>query len=96
MTESVNVTSAVLDKKMEHYAWHANDYVAENEITVTITLAEYRDLIKSHATRQHDIDEANNGKYNRELENKKLKEEVECLRAKLYELQNRINFEREV
>ena len=89
MAESVNVTSTILDKKMEHYRWAANDYVAENEITITITLAEYRALIASDATKQYDIAKANEDKYKRDSENKILKEEVDSLRARLYELQTR-------
>ena len=88
MAESVNVTSAVLDKKMETYHWEAKDYVAENELTITITLAEYRELVTSHATKQYDIAKANEDKYKRDSENKMLKEEVEALRARIYELQN--------
>lgn len=95
MAESVNVTSAVLDKKMESYGWNAKDYVAENELTITITLAEYRELVKSVATKQHDIDKANEDKYKRDSENKMLREEVEALRSRLYELQNRCNLEKE-
>lgn len=91
MAESVNVTSAILDKKMEHYGWSAKDYVAENELTITITLAEYRDLLKAVATKQYDIDKANEDKYKRDSENKMLREEVEILRAKLYELHNNHN-----
>ena len=87
MTESVNVTSAILDKKMERYSWNSNDYVAENELTITITLAEYRALVTSEATKQHEIAKANEDKYKRDSENKMLKEEVDALRAKLYELQ---------
>ena len=86
MTESVNITSAVLDKKLESYCWNAKDFVAENELTITITLAEYRQLIASDATKRHDIDEANKGKYERDAENKRLREEVEMLRAKIYEM----------
>lgn len=86
MPESVNITSAVLDKKMEGYSWNAKDFVAENELTITITLAEYRELVKSQATKQHDIDEANKNKYERDAENKRLREEVEMLRAKIYEM----------
>ncbi len=88
MAESVNVTSTILDKKLEQYRWEAKDYVAENELTITITLAEYRALIASDATKQYDIAKANEDKYKRDTENKMLKEEVEALRAKLYELQN--------
>jgi hypothetical protein len=87
MAESVNVTSTILDKKMEHYRWDAKDYVAENEITITITLAEYRALVTSEATKQYDIAKANEDKYKRDEENKRLKEEVDALRARLYELQ---------
>lgn len=87
MAESVNVTSTILDKKMEHYRWDAKDYVAENEITITITLAEYRALVTSEATKQYDIAKANEDKYKRDDENKRLKEEVDSLRARLYELQ---------
>ncbi len=88
MTESVNVTSTVLGKKMEHYKWEAKDYVAENELTITITLAEYRDLISAVATKKYDIDKANEDKYTRDNENQKLREECDALRKKLYELQN--------
>lgn len=88
MAESVNVTSAVLDKKMDCYNWNGENYVAENELTITITLAEYRALVVSNATKQYDIAKANEDKYKRDAENKMLKEEVDSLRAKIYELQN--------
>ena len=96
MSESVNVTSAILDKKMDKYRWDARDYVAENEITITITLAEYRELVKSVATKQYDIDLANADKYKRDSENKMLKEEVETLRTRIYELQRRCSPETEI
>ena len=96
MAESVNVTSTILDKKMEHYRWDAKDYVAEGEITITITLAEYRSLVTSEATKQYDIAKANEDKYKRDSENAMLREEVEALRSKVYELQKRCAFEREV
>ena len=84
MAESVNVTSTILDKKLEKYSWHANDYVAEGELTITITLAEYRELISAVATKHHDIQKANEDKYKRDAENAALKEEVEKLRTQLY------------
>ena len=96
MAESVNVTSAILDKKMERYAWNGNDYVAENELTITITLAEYRELVSSVATKQYDIAKANEDKYKRDSENKMLREEVEALRAKIYKLQQTCSYGTEV
>lgn len=87
MAESVNVTSTILDKKIEHFDWKAKDFVAEGELTITITLAEYRALVTSEATKQYDIAKANEDKYKRDSENKMLKEEVDSLRARLYELQ---------
>lgn len=87
MAESVNVTSTILDKKIGSYDWKANDFVAENELTITITLAEYRALIASEATKSYDINKANEDKYKREDENRRLKEEVDRLRARLFEIQ---------
>ncbi len=88
MAESVNVTSTILDKKIEHYDWKAKDFVAEGELTITITLAEYRGLVASEATKEHAISKANADKYERDAENARLKEEVNSLRAKLYGIQN--------
>lgn len=88
MTESVNVTSAVLDRKMEGYRFEDKNFKAESEIMVTITLGEYRELIEKNARSSYDIDKANKDKYERDSENKRLKEEVETLRAKIYALQN--------
>ena len=86
--ENTNVTNVVLDKKIEGYSFEKNDFIAPQEITITITLAEYRELVKKVATRDADIDKANADKYKRENEIKELTEEVAELKAKLYELQN--------
>ena len=94
MAESVNVTSTILDKKIEHYDWRAKDFVAEGELTITITLAEYRALVASEATKEHSISKANADKYERDAENARLKEEVNSLRAKLYEIQNNCDSEK--
>ena len=87
MEGSVNVTNAVLDKKMDCYNWQAQDYVAEQELTVTITLAEYRKLITELATKRYDIDRANEDRFKRENENAALAKECEELRMKLYRVQ---------
>ena len=84
MEGSVNVTNAILDKKMDCYNCQTQDYLAEQELTVTITLAEYRKLITELATKKYDIDRANEDKYKRENENAALAKECEELRMKLY------------
>ena len=89
MAESVNVTSAVLAKKMEGFCFESKNFVAESEITVTITLAEYRKLIESDAVSRHEINKATADKYKREEENRMLKEEINTLKAKLYEISNK-------
>ena len=53
--ESVNMISAVLDKKMDSFAYKQENFVAEREQTVTITLDEYRELVSQAATKRQDI-----------------------------------------
>ena len=86
--ENTVVNNVVLDKKMDGYYFESNNFIAPQEITITITLAEYRELVKKVATSDADINKANADKYERNNEIMKLKEEVSNLKAKLYELQN--------
>lgn len=86
MSESVNVTNAILDKKMDSYNFESNNYIAEGEIVITITLNEYRNLISEVAKKQVDIEKANKDKYARDSENEKLRKEVNDLRSQLFEL----------
>lgn len=53
-----------------------NDYVVENEITVQITLAEYRELVGFRAKHGAELSELKNEKYKVEQENKRLKEKI--------------------
>ena len=86
--ENVNNTNIVLDKKLDQYGANFKDFVAPHELTVTITLNEYRELVKEIATKEKDINEANKDKYTREAENDRLRGEVAELKTKLYEMQN--------
>lgn len=86
--DSMNVTEVILDKKLDNWS-NKNNFVASGEITVTITLEEYRELVESNATRKHDIDKANENKWEREAEIKRLKEEVKSLREELYKLHSK-------
>lgn len=88
--ENTVVNNVVLDKKLDGYSGDQNlkNFIAPQEITVTITLSEYRELVQKVATAKSDIDKAEADRYQRNSENEKLRKEVSELKAKLYELQN--------
>ena len=87
--ENMAPVDLILNKKTESYGFEKNDFVAPSEITVTITLGEYRSLITKAATADEAIRKAEADKYSRDADNKRLKEMVEALRAELYDLQKR-------
>ena len=93
MENAISEVNVVLDKKLEGYSGDNNlkNFVAPQEITVTITIAEYRELVQKVATAKSDIDKAEADRYQRNSENEKLRKEVSELKAKLYELQSNMN-----
>lgn len=76
----------ILEKKMDYGNTVEKDFELPNELTVRITLREYRELIASKALKQHDIDEARNDKWKVESMNRKLTEENAKLKEKLLKL----------
>ena len=96
MAELTNKIEAdvVLDKKLDATRYGGGDlhnYVASQEITVTITLSEYRELVSGVATKQKDIEIANEGKYAREQEIKDVKELNAQLKAENYDLRTKLD-----
>lgn len=81
---------AIQDKKLESYGWQKNDFLASQELTVTITLGEYRELVSSTATAKQQIDAKTTKVVALEQELKKLKEEADRLKAENYDLQNKL------
>ncbi len=83
--ESINVTKfendPVQEKKLDNYGWEKNDFLAGQELTVTITLGEYRELVASKATADQAI---------RTSSDKTAKAEAERLKAENYDLQNKV------
>ena len=84
------VTETLLQKKLEErnsyrFSNETDNFVAENEIAVTITLAEYRNLIEKSAVSDFKIKEANADKYERDSENNKLKSKVKELENTIFE-----------
>ncbi len=80
-----DIVQTLMSKKLDSWGSNLNDFKAEKELTVEITLNEYRELIKSKATKETDIEKANKDKYTREEENKKLKKQNKELESKLFE-----------
>lgn len=81
---------AVQDKKLESYEWGKDNFLAGQELTVTITLREYRELVSSNATAKQQIDAKIQKVAALEQDLKKLKEEAERLKAENYDLQNKV------
>ena len=84
------MADGLIDKKLD-YSFENKNFVIEGELTVTITLSEYRDLVSIKATKETEIKKANEDRYNRESENKNLKEENAKLKAELYELKKKLD-----
>lgn len=79
------MANTVIDKKLD-YSFKPEDFAIEGELTVTITLREYRELLKNDATRKEQIDKAESKAYQNRCENATLKEENTRLKSELYEL----------
>ena len=80
-------------KQTDNFGDTPNNYVIENELTVKITLAEYRELVSDQATMQSQSKRAEENRFERESENKRLKEENETLKAEMYELRKELEEE---
>lgn len=88
--DNMSVKDVVLEKKLDNYGSNNDNFVASQELTVTITLSEYRKLVSSDATRFEVISKAKDDKYERENEIKSLKAQVEALKAENYELRKAV------
>ncbi len=92
--ESINVTKfendPVQDKKLDHYDWKPQNFLAGQELTVTITLGEYRDLVSSKATAEQAIRASSDKTAKAEAELKEARAEAERLKAENYDLQNKL------
>jgi len=88
--DNVAIKDLVFDKKSEGYGFEKNNFVATSELTVTITLGEYRDLVSKVATRKEAIDKAESDRYERNEKIKQLTEENDKLKAEIYELHKKL------
>ena len=76
----------ITDKKLDAWNYALDNFQAEGELTVTITLYEYRQLVKDNAIANYKIDQTNQDKYKRVEENEALKKRVKELEQELFEL----------
>ena len=86
------ITDQLLEKtpKDDGYSSYSNknDFVANGQIMVTITLAEYRGLVKGNSDAQ--VSEAKSKQRNAEMERDGLKKQVADLQKQLEELKGLI------
>lgn len=76
----------LVEKKIDGYSVEDNNFSIPSELTVTITLNEYRELVSAKATRDHEISKANRDKYERENKITELTSEIGKLKEIIYNL----------
>lgn len=86
---------AIQEKKLESYGWEKNNFLASQELTVTITLGEYRELVASKAIADQTIQDKTLKIADLQQELKKVQEQAERLKAENYDLQNKVLATRE-
>ncbi len=75
-----------LEEMKFDYSSNKNDFHVEDELMVTITLSEYRELVTVKANKDILVSQAEKDKYQREQENKTLKEQNDKLKGENYDL----------
>lgn len=78
-------------KEFGGYKNSEDNFVARQELTVTITLNEYRELIGNKAIMDKKISDVQSEKYKLSSKNNDLEKENSSLKEKLFDLQNEIN-----
>jgi len=72
--------------KLGNYNAESNNFRIDEELMITITLNEYRELVTVKATKDLLVKQAESDRYTREAENKSLKEQNEKLKGENYDL----------
>lgn len=81
----MNETKNLMQEKLDIGYGNQNldNFVTETEITVEITLREYRELIKNNALSQNKIENAEKDRYARNYENEELKKKLKEITRQL-------------
>lgn len=80
-----------IEKEIDSYGRDDKNFVAQGEITITITLKEYRELVATQANKDLLVSQAEEDKYTRNSENEKLRAENGKLKEELYELKTQLD-----
>lgn len=73
----------IVKLKTDGYGLEEKNFAIAQELTVTITLSEYRNLVKEVATKDQDVSEARSARWEAEGKVKELKEEISELNRSL-------------
>ena len=96
-------TETLLTQKLDRSSWRVSEntdnFKEEKELTVEITLAEYRELIKNNVESNYKIKEAENESNALKKENAELKKKVENFENMMKDIrfcnENKVEVERE-
>lgn len=78
------VIDTLIEKKLGSYGVEKSDnFIIPHELTVTITLREYRELIEKNAVSKEALDKCNRMRYELEKEIESLKEENDMMTRKI-------------
>jgi hypothetical protein len=75
-----NTVNVILEKKLDGYSSKVEDFVAPGELTVTITLSEYRQLVATAAEKNYEVNRAITARLEAEEKVKRLEQEIKSLR----------------
>lgn len=83
------IADTLLEKKLDYYGGgdKADNFIVPHELTVTITLREYRELITKNAVSQASLDKCNRMRYELEKEIESLKKENDMLTRKIIRME---------
>ena len=87
MTEIMKTEPVVYTKNFGDYGQSENNFVASQELTVTITLQEYRNLIKACVLSDNKYDKLQNEKWKIDRELEKVKDQLGEANSKLAQIQ---------
>ena len=86
MSEKTVTAEHFYTKDFNTYGQTENNFVASQEITVTITLNEYRNLISKNATASAEIEKVRSESYKKDREIERLNAENLSLKEKYYNI----------